>query len=125
MAEDYKLINQKIEPVSAVALLVGTALDMSIFVVPTQTAAEAGPSIVVAALISVVPMAFGVLLLLQLGGAIPVAGGVYVYGSRLVGPLWGMVSVFVPFSPYGRTCCSRLSASPSTSRCSSTPRASR
>ncbi len=94
--EEFKLINEQIGVGSAVALLVGTALGMSIFVVPTQTAAEAGPSIILAILASVVPMVFGVLLLLQLGGAIPVAGGIYVYGSRLVGPVWGMISVIVP-----------------------------
>jgi APA family basic amino acid/polyamine antiporter len=94
--DEYKLINERIGVFSAVALLVGTALGMSIFVVPTQMAAQAGPSITVAILVSVVPMVFGVLLLLQLGGAIPVAGGVYVYGSRLVGPIWGLVSVILP-----------------------------
>jgi APA family basic amino acid/polyamine antiporter len=59
-------------------------------------AAAAGPSITLAILVSIVPMVLGVLLLLQLGGAIPVAGGIYVYGSRLVGPFWGMLGVSVP-----------------------------
>ncbi len=94
--DDYKLINERIGVFSAVALLVGTALGMSIFIVPTQMAAEAGPSITAAILVSIVPMIFGVLLLLQLGGAIPVAGGIYVYGSRLVGPFWGLLAVIVP-----------------------------
>ncbi|MDZ7687712.1 MAG: APC family permease [Halobacteriales archaeon] len=94
--DDYKLINERIGVFSAVALLVGTALGMSIFVVPTQMTAEAGPSITLAILVSIVPMVLGVLLLLQLGGAIPVAGGIYVYGSRLVGPLWGLVAVILP-----------------------------
>ncbi|WP_246084351.1 APC family permease [Salinadaptatus halalkaliphilus] len=35
-------------------------------------------------------------MLLQLGGAIPVAGGAYVYASRLVGPYWGFLGVAVP-----------------------------
>jgi APA family basic amino acid/polyamine antiporter len=74
-AEGYKLIDQRVGLWGAVALLVGTALGMSIFIVPTQMAAAAGPSITV---------------------AIPVAGGIYVYGSRLVGPFWGVVSVSVP-----------------------------
>lgn len=95
-AEDYKLIDDQIGLLGAVALLVGTALGMSIFIVPTEMAAEAGPSITLAILVSIVPMILGVLLLLQLGGAIPVAGGIYVYGSRLVGPFWGMLGVSVP-----------------------------
>ncbi|PSP98391.1 amino acid transporter [Halobacteriales archaeon QS_4_70_19] len=95
-AENYKLIDQQVGLWGAVALLVGTALGMSIFIVPTQMAAAAGPSITLAILVSIVPMVLGVLLLLQLGGAIPVAGGIYVYGSRLVGPFWGVISVTVP-----------------------------
>jgi len=94
--EEPKLIDERIGLWGAVALLVGTAIGMSIFVVPTQMSAAAGPSITLAILASVVPMVLGVLLLLQLGGAIPVAGGIYVYGSRLVGPYWGMIGVTVP-----------------------------
>jgi len=95
-ADDYKLIDEQVGLWGAVALLVGTALGMSIFIVPTQMAAAAGPSITLAILVSIVPMVLGVLLLLQLGGTIPVAGGIYVYGSRLVGPFWGLLGVSVP-----------------------------
>ncbi|MDJ1432282.1 APC family permease [Halostagnicola sp. A-GB9-2] len=95
-AEDYKLINEQVGPIAAVALLIGTAVGMSIFIVPTQMAASAGPSITLAILASVIPMILGVLLLLQLGGSIPVAGGTYVYASRLVGPYWGFLGIAVP-----------------------------
>ncbi|SEH10988.1 amino acid/polyamine/organocation transporter, APC superfamily (TC 2.A.3) [Natronorubrum sediminis] len=94
--DDFKLITERVGPIAAVALLIGTAVGMSIFIVPTQMAAVAGPSIVLAILLSVVPMVLGMLLLLQLGGAIPVAGGAYVYASRLVGPYWGFLGVAVP-----------------------------
>ena len=96
MSTEYKLINERVGMWGAVALLVGTAIGMSIFVVPTQMLVVAGPSITVAILISVIPMVLGVLGLLQLGGAIPVAGGAYVYASRLVGPFAGMLGVTVP-----------------------------
>jgi len=69
---------------------------MAIFIVPTQMAAEAGPSITLAVLVAIFPMILNVLLLLQLGGAIPVAGGIYVYCSRLVGPFWGLIGIAVP-----------------------------
>ncbi len=95
-ADDYKLIDEQVGLWGAVALLVGTAVGMSIFIVPTQMAAQAGPSVALAILVSIVPMTFGVLMLLQLGGSIPVAGGMYVYGSRLVGPYWGMLAVSIP-----------------------------
>jgi APA family basic amino acid/polyamine antiporter len=96
MSTEYKLITEKVGLWGAVALLVGTAVGMSIFIVPTQMLAAAGPSITVAILVSVVPMILGVLGLLQLGGAIPVAGGAYVYASRLIGPYFGMLGVFLP-----------------------------
>ena len=94
--EEYKLINTTVGLYSAIALLVGTAVGMAIFIVPTQMAAEAGPSITLAVLVAIVPMILNVLLLLQLGGAIPVAGGIYVYCSRLVGPFWGLIGIAVP-----------------------------
>jgi len=94
--DEYKLIDEQIGLWGAVALLVGTAIGMSIFVVPTQMAATAGPSVALAIVASILPMILGVLLLLQLGGAIPVAGGIYVYGSRLVGPYWGLMGVAIP-----------------------------
>lgn len=92
---DYSFIDGEIGLLKAVSLLVGTALGMSIFVVPTQMLAQAGPSIILAVLISIIPMVFASLMLLQLGGAVPVAGGVYIYASRLVGPFWGMISVII------------------------------
>lgn len=94
--EDYKLINEQVGVWSAVALLVGTAMGMSIFIVPTQMLAQAGPSITIAVLCAILPMILGVLMLLQLGGALPVSGGIYVYGSRLIGPYWGIIGVAVP-----------------------------
>ncbi|PGF16479.1 amino acid transporter [Natrinema sp. CBA1119] len=94
--DDFKLIRETVGPGAAIALLIGTALGMSIFLVPTQMAAAAGPSVTIAILVSIVPMALGVLQLLQLGGAIPVAGGAYVYGSRLVGPYWGFLNIMLP-----------------------------
>jgi APA family basic amino acid/polyamine antiporter len=95
-AEDYKLVDEQIGFWGAVALLVGTAIGLSIFVVPTQMAASAGPAITVAIIGSIIPMVLGVLLILQLGGTIPVAGGVYVYASRLIGPYWGLLGITGP-----------------------------
>ena len=66
-ADEYKLIDEQVGLWGAVALLVGTAIGMSIFVVPTQMSAAAGPAVTLA-----------------------------IYGSRLVGPYWGLVSVAVP-----------------------------
>ncbi len=96
MPDEYKLINERVGLWGGVALLIGTAIGMSIFIVPTQMLAEAGPSITVAIALSIVPLILGVLGLLQLGGALPVAGGAYLYASRLIGPYVGMLGVMVP-----------------------------
>lgn len=93
---DYKLIDEQVGLLGGIALLIGTALGMAVFIVPTQMAALAGPSITLALLIAIVPAILAILVLLQLGGAIPVAGGIYVYGSRLVGPYWGFIVVLIP-----------------------------
>jgi APA family basic amino acid/polyamine antiporter len=96
MSNEYKLLNDQVGLWAGVALLVGTAVGMSIFIVPTQMLAEAGPSITIAILLSIPPMVLAVLGLLQLGGALPVAGGAYLYSSRLIGPLFGILGVFIP-----------------------------
>lgn len=93
---DYKLIDEQVGLIGGIALLVGACLGMAIFIVPTQMAAQAGPSISIALLLAVVPMVFAVLMFLQLGGAVPVAGGIYVYASRLVGPYWGFLMAVLP-----------------------------
>jgi basic amino acid/polyamine antiporter, APA family len=92
---DYKLIDQKIGLVSGIVLMMGTVIGISVFILPGTLIAQAGPSIVLALAITALPMVFSVLSLLQLGGALPVAGGVYVYGSRLVGPFWGFLSIWL------------------------------
>jgi basic amino acid/polyamine antiporter, APA family len=96
MAEaSYKVVDRQIGPLGATVLLVGTVIGISVFLLPGELIDEAGPSIVFALLLTLPPMIFSVLLLLQLGGALPVAGGVYVYASRLVGPFWGFITVWL------------------------------
>jgi APA family basic amino acid/polyamine antiporter len=75
----------------ATALLVGNVIGVSIFVLPGPLAGQAGPSVAIGILLAAIPLAFGILTTLQLGSAIPVAGGNYVYGSRLVHPYVGFL----------------------------------
>jgi APA family basic amino acid/polyamine antiporter len=75
----------------ATALLVGNVIGVSIFVLPGPLAGQAGPAVAIGILLAAVPLAFGILTTLQLGSAIPVAGGNYVYGSRLVHPYAGFL----------------------------------
>lgn len=77
--------------VGATALLVGNVIGVSIFVLPGPLAGRAGPSVAVGILVAAIPLAFGIVTTLQLGSAIPVAGGNYFYGSRLVHPYFGFL----------------------------------
>lgn len=81
--------------VGVLALLVGNAISVPIFVLPGPLAGDAGPSIVLAILLASVPAGFVVLYNGLLGSAMPVAGGLYVYVSRLTSPFWGFL---VPFT---------------------------
>lgn len=77
------------------ALLVGNAISIPIFVLPGPLAADAGPSVVLAVVLAAIPAGFVVLYNAILGSAMPVAGGLYVYMSRLTSPFWGFL---VPFT---------------------------
>ena len=87
---DVSIIGKKIGVIGAVALVVGNAISVTMFLLPAHLMEDGvGPSIVPAVVVAAVPMIFGVIVMIQLGAAIPVAGGGYLYPSRLVGPFWG------------------------------------
>lgn len=91
----YKVVDRQIGLVGGIVLMVGTVIGISVFLLPGVLIGEAGPSIVIALVLTAIPMVFSILMLLQLGGAMPVAGGVYVYASKLVGRVWGTVIVWL------------------------------
>jgi len=96
MPEEYKIINKKVGLVGATALTIGNAIAITMFLLPAHLLEQgAGPSVALAAAATAVPIVFSILLTLQLGGAIPAAGGGYVYVSRLVGPFWGFIVPWV------------------------------
>jgi basic amino acid/polyamine antiporter, APA family len=91
----YRVVERRIGLAGGTVLLLGTVVGASVFLLPGVLIGEAGPSIILALAATLVPMVLAVLALLQLGGAMPVAGGVYVYGSRLVGPFWGFLMLWL------------------------------
>ena len=92
MSGEHGVIDQRVGLVGATGLVVGNVIGIAIFVLAAPLTADAGPSVVLAMLLAGVPLIFSLLTILQLGGAIPVAGGTYVYGSRLVAPFWGFAT---------------------------------
>jgi APA family basic amino acid/polyamine antiporter len=89
---DHGVIDRRVGLVGGTGLVVGNVIGIAIFVLAAPLSADAGPSVVVSMLVAAVPLVFSLLTILQLGGAIPVAGGTYVYGSRLVAPFWGFAT---------------------------------
>lgn len=92
---DHGVIDRRVGFVGGTGLVVGNVIGIAIFVLAAPLTADAGPSVVLAMLLAGVPLVFSLLTILQLGGAIPVAGGTYVYGSRLVAPFWGFATPWV------------------------------
>ncbi|SEH15522.1 basic amino acid/polyamine antiporter, APA family [Natronorubrum sediminis] len=88
---DHKIIDKKVGLIGATVLIIGNVIGVSAFVLPGELAGDAGPGIIFALLLALIPLTFGIIMSLQLGSAIPVAGGTYVYASRLVGPFWGFL----------------------------------
>lgn len=77
------------------ALVVGNAVSIPIFVLPGPLAGSVGPGVIIAVILAAIPAFLAVLYNAQLGSAMPVAGGLYVYISRLIAPFWGFL---VPFT---------------------------
>lgn len=92
---DYRVVDRRIGLLGGTVLLVGTVIGMSVFLLPGALIGEAGPSIGLALVAAALPATFSILMLLQLGGALPVAGGIYVYLSRLVSPGWGFIGLWM------------------------------
>ena len=93
--QDGDVLTERVGIVAVMALVVGNAVSIPIFVLPGPLAGSVGPGIVVAVVLAAVPAFLVVLYNAQLGSAMPVAGGLYVYISRLIAPFWGFL---VPFA---------------------------
>jgi basic amino acid/polyamine antiporter, APA family len=78
---------------AATAVVIGVIIGQAIFLVPSDVARNAGSvgrALMVWSLGAVVVL-FGSFCYAELGGALPEAGGDYVYLSRGLGPLWGFL----------------------------------
>jgi len=85
------VLTERIGIYGVLALVIGNAISIPIFVLPGALGQEAGPSVLLAAVAAAIPASFVVLYNAQLGSAMPVAGGLYVYISRLTAPYWGFL----------------------------------
>lgn len=84
-------LQRSIGLVGATAIVVGSVIGMGAFVLLPIVCAQAGSSAWLAILLAVVVSLIGVLPVVQLASAMPVAGGGFAFGTRLLSPLIGIV----------------------------------
>lgn len=87
-------LQRKIGLSGAVFLLVGHIVGASIFILPGQLAAEAGPAVFLAYLIACIPAIVNCLIAAQVGSILPVSAGDYVFTSLALHPLLGFLKVW-------------------------------
>jgi APA family basic amino acid/polyamine antiporter len=100
MAEDGKL-RRGIGLGAAVFVIVGLVIGSSIWLLPTEALAEAGPGMFVGYILAVIPGILLALLCAYLGSAAPSAGGTYVLISRTLGSLGGALAIAVVIAGAG------------------------
>ena len=77
-----------------VAIIVGAVIGIGIFVQVAPITAQAGSGTWLAVTIAIIVSLIGVVPLIQIASALPRAGGGYIYGSRLLSPVWGALTSF-------------------------------
>ena len=73
------------------AVATGATLSAGFFLLPGLAAVQAGPAIVLAYMIAAVPLIPAMFSIIELGTAMPRAGGVYYFLDRTMGPLAGTI----------------------------------
>lgn len=78
-----------------VMTLVGLVIGVSIFILPGQLAAIAGPAMLVSYLIAALIALFSCVVAAQVGSVLPISGASFVAISRLLSPFLGFIVVWV------------------------------
>lgn len=90
--------------------IIGYVLGISVFVLPAQIGAQAGPAVSVTYLIAAIPAFFSCFIAAQVGNLFPISGAGYVGASSILSPVWGFIVVWniiicmvlgIPFVAYG------------------------
>ncbi len=86
-----KRLHKELKLFDVFAIAAGTTLSGGFFLLPGLAAKEAGPALVLAYLLSAIPLIPAMLSLVELSTAMPRAGGIYYVLDRSLGPLVGTV----------------------------------
>ncbi len=95
---------------AAIFLIVGYVVGATIFILPGNLAADAGPAVYIAYLIAAVPAVFACFVMAVIGSTIPASGSLYVLIRDVLSPalgflyLWlvvAMAAMIVPLIAFG------------------------
>lgn len=77
-----------------ISIIVGAVIGIGIFVLVAPIAVQTGSGIWLAVTLAIMVSLIGVVPLIQIASALPRAGGGYIYGSRLLSPVLGVLASF-------------------------------
>ena len=84
-------LKKELTLIDVYALATGTTLSSGFFLLPGLAAVVAGPAIVLAYALAVIPLIPAMFSIAELATAMPRAGGVYYFLDRALGPLFGTI----------------------------------
>lgn len=82
-------------PASATAMLVGTVVGASVFIVPGQLASSVGPAVWLSYLIGAAVILFTAMVFANIGSVMPVSAAVYRLSVSAVNGTWGFLYIWV------------------------------
>lgn len=91
MLKKGKLLRKELSMLGVFAIATGTTLSGGFFLLPGIAAAEVGPAVVISYLLAAIPMFPAMFSIIELGTAMPRAGGIYYFLDRTLGPLFGTI----------------------------------
>jgi APA family basic amino acid/polyamine antiporter len=86
-----KRLKKELRLLDVYAIATGTTLSAGFFLLPGLAAAVAGPAIVMAYLLAVIPLIPAMFSIVELATAMPRAGGIYYFLDRTLGPMFGTI----------------------------------
>jgi len=84
-------LKKELRLIDVFAIGAGTTLSAGFFLLPGIAAAQAGPAMILAYMIAAIPLIPAMFSIVELGTAMPRAGGVYYFLDRTLGPVTGMI----------------------------------
>ena len=78
-----------------VIFLVGLVVGISVFILPGSLAATTGPAVILSYGIAGIMAIFGCIVSAQVGVVFPVSGASFVAVSRILGPMWGFLGIWL------------------------------